>query len=78
MDYDRALFITEERYEVREATAATWELRREHAYAIAPFPELATALTAAGFSNLRTFTSFAARAPESLGPGRILIVAQAS
>jgi SAM-dependent methyltransferase len=78
LDYDRALFITEERYAVREAGGATWELRRTHPYAITTWPELAAALRVAGFDELRTFTSFTARAPELLGPGRMLIVAQAS
>jgi SAM-dependent methyltransferase len=78
LDYDKALFITDERFVVREADGATSELRREHAYAITTWPELASALRAADFDHLRTFTSFAARAPETLGPGRMLIVAQAS
>ncbi|MGZ8378277.1 MAG: class I SAM-dependent methyltransferase [Gemmatirosa sp.] len=77
LDYDRALFITDEQYTVREATGTEWGLRREHPYAIVTWPELATALAAAGFGRLRTFTSFAARAPESLGPGRMLVVAEA-
>ena len=78
LDYDRALFITEERFEVREADGGMSELRREHPYAITTWPELASALRAAGFDHLRTFTSFSARAPETLGPGRMLIAAQAS
>jgi SAM-dependent methyltransferase len=77
LDYDRALFITDERYDVREADGRTWELRREHPYAIVTWPELAEALRAADFCQLRTFTSFAARAPEPLGPGRMIVVARA-
>ena len=78
IDYTRALFVTDEAYVVHEATGAPWALRREHPYAITTWPELAHALAAAGFSTLRTFTSFEARAPEPLGPGRMLIVAEAS
>jgi SAM-dependent methyltransferase len=78
VDYGQALFITDEAYLVREAAGARWALRREHPYAITTWPELAHALTVAGFGALRTFTSFAARAPEALGPGRMLIVAEAS
>lgn len=77
IDHTRALFITDESYVVHEAAGAPWTLRREHAYAITTWPELAHALTVAGFSTLRTFTSFEARAPEPLGPGRMLIVAEA-
>jgi SAM-dependent methyltransferase len=77
IDYTRALFVTDESYVVHEAAGAPWTLRREHAYAITTWPELAHALTAAGFGTLRTFTSFEARAPEPLGPGRMLIVAEA-
>ncbi|MFL5620946.1 MAG: class I SAM-dependent methyltransferase [Gemmatimonadaceae bacterium] len=78
LDYDNALFITDERYEVREASGIMWELRREHPYAVITWPELSAALRAADFSHLRTFTSFVARVPERLGPGRMLVVAQAS
>ncbi|CAA9298365.1 MAG: hypothetical protein AVDCRST_MAG11-647 [uncultured Gemmatimonadaceae bacterium] len=78
LDYTRALFVTDEAYVVREATGAQWTSRREHPYAITTWPELAHALAAAGFGTLRTFTSFEARAPEPLGPGRMLIVAEAS
>ena len=78
IDYTQALFVTDEAYAVREATGARWVLRREHPYAITTWPELAHALAGAGFGTLRTFTSFEARAPEPLGRGRMIVVAEAS
>jgi SAM-dependent methyltransferase len=77
LDYAEALFVTDEVYRVREASGAQWTLEREHPYAITTWPELAHALVAAGFGATRTFTSFDARVPEALGPGRMLIVAEA-
>jgi SAM-dependent methyltransferase len=78
VDYPRALFITDERFDVRERDGSTWALEREHPYAITTYPELADQLERAGFGRLRTFTAFTARTPEPIGAGRMLIVAQAS
>lgn len=78
IDYPRALFITDERFDVREPDGATWALEREHPYAITTYPELADQLERTGFGSVRTFTAFTARAPEPIGPGRMLIVAEAS
>jgi SAM-dependent methyltransferase len=78
LDYQKAVFTTLERYVVREADGGSWETRQEHRYAITIWPELERALHKAGFDDLRTYTSYAARTVETLGPGRILIAARAS
>ena len=78
VDYPRALFITDERFDVREPDGSTWALEREHPYAITTYPELAYQLERARFSRTRTFTAFTLRAPEPIGPGRLILVAQAS
>jgi SAM-dependent methyltransferase len=77
VDYARALFITDERFQVCEADGRAWAREREHQYAIATYPELADALARAGFGACRTFSSFATRSPEPVGAGRMIIVADA-
>lgn len=77
VDYDRALFVTFETYRVREPDGREWTHEREHPYAIVTFPELTWMLAAAGFGQVETYTSHDARAPEPLGPGRMIVTARA-
>jgi SAM-dependent methyltransferase len=78
VDYQRATFTTFERYLVREPDGSSWETRQVHPYAITTWPELERALHDASFDDVRTYTSYAARTIETLGPGRMLIAARAS
>ena len=78
LDYQRATFTTLEHYVVHEPDGSSWETRQEHPYAITTWPELEHALHDASFDDLRTYTSYAARTIETLGPGRMLIAARAS
>jgi SAM-dependent methyltransferase len=78
VDYQKATFTTLERYVVREADGNSWETRQEHPYAITSWPEMEHVLSNAGFDELRTYTSYAARSAETFGPGRMLIAARAS
>ena len=76
IDYHRATFTLKEEYRVDDAKGKSSKFRKDHLYAVTAFPDLSYLLTQAGFGNFRTFRSFEACVPQSLGPGRMMISAQ--
>jgi SAM-dependent methyltransferase len=77
VDYDRAAFITYEEYwQAEETGMERLALTLEHSYAVTAYPDLAFLIRQAGFEELRTYASYAARAPERLGPGRMIVAAR--
>lgn len=78
VDFHAAVFTTHEVYTVEERDGRRWTFEKDHPYAITSFPELSYLLERAGFSDLRTYTSYASRSEERLDSGRMIIAAQAS
>jgi hypothetical protein len=77
VDYQRAAFITHEEYwESDESGTERLVLTMDHPYAITAFPDLAYLIRQAGLEDLRTYTSYSARTPEPLGPGRMIVAAR--
>jgi SAM-dependent methyltransferase len=74
IDVHAATFTTVEDYRlVRDGVEQRTELR--HAYAMTSFPELEHQLGAAGFAQIESYGSYAARSPERLTGGRMLLSA---
>lgn len=71
IDFHTATFTTVQEYALDEAEP----VHMRHVYAMTTFPELAGALSTAGFGEVRTYESYASRAPERLSGARMLIAA---
>lgn len=71
IDVHAATFTTLEEYVVEGEEPA----RMTHVYAMTSFPELEAAMREAGFTDVRTYNGFAARAPERLSGVRIQVSA---
>ena len=76
VDYERGLFLTHEEYWVEAPSGAALAHRAAHPYTITVYPDLVAACEEAGLVALETYTSFSAREPEPLGPGRMIVVAR--
>jgi len=74
IDFHDATFTTTDEYVY--AHSGQSEARLIHSYGMTTLPELRYHLDAAGFEDPRTFTSYAARAPERLDGPRILLAAR--
>jgi SAM-dependent methyltransferase len=75
VDDHRAMFTTFEEYIYTDEAGREVRFHKEHPYAITSFPELEYLLREAGFDEIRTFGSYAAREVEPVGPGRMIIAA---
>jgi len=75
VDYHRAIFTTFEEYIYTGGEGQEVRFHKEHPYAITSFPELEYLLGEAGFGEIQTFGSFAARDVEPVGPGRMIVAA---
>lgn len=76
IDFHNAVFTTREEYIMRCPGEPDTRITAEHAMAILAYPVLAGDLVDAGFTELRTFTSFRARAEERIGTGRLMVAAR--
>lgn len=75
VDYHRAVFTTLEEYIYTDEAGEELRFHKEHPYAITSFPELEYSLRGAGFREIRTFGSYAAREAEPVGGWRMIIIA---
>ena len=75
VDYHTATFTTLEEYISTDEAGREVRFYEKHPYAITSFPELEFLLRGAGFDEIRTFGSYAAREIEPVGPGRMMLVA---
>jgi SAM-dependent methyltransferase len=74
IDFHSATFTTLENYRLlRDGREQRVQMR--HVYAMTSLPELAHELESAGFTDLETYGSYSARAPERIEVGRLLISA---
>jgi len=74
IDFHTATFTTLERYRLlRDGHEQRVQMR--HVYAMTSLPELAHEIGLAGFTALEAYGSYAARAPERIEGGRLLISA---
>ena len=74
IDFHAATFTTIEKYRlIREGSQQRIQLR--HVYAMTSLPELEHQLHLAGFTDLESYGSYAARSAEPVRRGRILISA---
>ncbi len=71
IDPHDALFLTDESY--AWAGEARPFYTQRHAFAIVTFPEIDHFARAAGFEDVRTYTSFASRAPHRLDGSRLIV-----
>ena len=78
IDFHAAVFTTHEEYVLTRPGEPESTFEAVHAYSILPYAVLKEALEAAGFADLRTFTSFEARTVERIGPGRMMVAARRS
>lgn len=74
IDFHAATFTTTDEYVY--AHSGQPEARMIHSYGMTTLPELQYHLDDAGFEDVRTFNSYAARSPERLDGPRILIAAR--
>lgn len=74
LDFNDAIWTHTDDFEIASADGITHR-SKTHRLAMVGFPELAAALTDAGFQDLRTYNSFAARETERLAGARIMVSA---
>lgn len=74
-DFHDAIWTHEDEFEIGSGDGTSLA-STTHRFAILSFPELANALSDAGFKELRTYTSYSARGTERLDGPRIMVSAQ--
>lgn len=74
-DFHDAIWIHVDDFEIGSGSEAS-RASITHRFAMVSFPELANALSDAGFSEFRTCGSYSARRPERLDGPRIMVSAQ--
>jgi hypothetical protein len=75
IDYHQAVFTTHEEYTYIDKEGAERTFHKDHPYAIVGFPELSFLLGNAGFISIKTYGSYLARAEQTIGSGRMIIIA---
>jgi SAM-dependent methyltransferase len=75
IDYHAATFTTIEHYRLL-CGGSEQRVRLRHVYAMTSLPELEHQLRSAGFANVETYGSYAARAAEPISGSRMLIAAE--
>jgi predicted SAM-dependent methyltransferase len=76
IDFHDATFTTLEEYIMMDVEHEEVKVAKQHVYAMTSFPELAYLLAEAGFSELRTYNTYASRQSERLTGTRIMLSAQ--